>query len=136
MVSFDSKKLSTVKLNPKNYTVLFPKNISNFRFWVLKSNPTADRNKGRVVLNNIQFFYNNSQNEPHYHKFSYISIDRNSHKIVCNGCEFELRKPHIISSADYDKPEIRCIQCGGLVHSHPILSIQSIKPVYKKEDDI
>ncbi len=136
LVCFDSKKLSTVKLNPKNYTVLFPKNISDFRFCVLKSNPTADRNKGRVVLNNIQFFYNNSQNEPHYHKFSYVSIDRNSHKIVCNGCEFELRKPHIISSADYDKPEIRCIQCGGLVYSHPILSIQPIKTAYRKEDDI
>ncbi len=57
-VSYDLTTFSKLKLYPKNYTILMPKNVTRFRFIANHSNPTGDRNKGRIVLDNLKFEYN------------------------------------------------------------------------------
>lgn len=48
--------LSTFKPLMNNFVLGFPRNVSRFRFRVLKSNPTVSQNKGRVVLDNITIY--------------------------------------------------------------------------------
>lgn len=50
-------KLSKNKNNLDEITVLFPRNTRTFRFLATHSAPSGDKNKGRIVLDNIQFFY-------------------------------------------------------------------------------
>ena len=57
-VSYDLSQFSKLKQYPKTYTVLLPKQATRFRFIANHSNPTGDRNKGRIVLDNINFQYN------------------------------------------------------------------------------
>lgn len=45
--------LPTTRDNPKTYTFLFSKNTKQIRFLSTHENPTADRNKGRIVLDNF-----------------------------------------------------------------------------------
>ena len=56
-VSFDLSQFSKLRQYPKTYTVLLPKETTRFRFLANHSNPTGDRNKGRIVLDNIHFQY-------------------------------------------------------------------------------
>lgn len=55
-ISFDITSMSKLKNYLKNYSVLFPKNVNKFRFIVTKDVPTGDKNKCRVVLNNIKIY--------------------------------------------------------------------------------
>lgn len=57
-VTFDLNEFSTLKDYPNTYSVLLPKDVLQFRFYAEHSNPTGDRNKGRIVLDNIKFEYN------------------------------------------------------------------------------
>lgn len=57
-VNYDLSQFSKLKQYPKTYTVLLPKQATRFRFIANHSNPTGDRNKGRIVLDNINFQYN------------------------------------------------------------------------------
>lgn len=50
--------LPTVKDYPQTYTFLFPKNTNQIRFLATHSNPSGDRNKGRIVLDNFIVEYN------------------------------------------------------------------------------
>lgn len=50
--------LPTVKDYPKTYTLLFPKNTKQIRFLATHSNPSGDRNKGRIVLDHFIVEYN------------------------------------------------------------------------------
>jgi hypothetical protein len=56
-VSFDLSTFSKLKQYPNEYTVLMPKNITRFRFIANHSNPSGDRNKGRIILDNLNFEY-------------------------------------------------------------------------------
>lgn len=57
-VSYDLGKFSTLKDYPDTYTLLLPKDVTNFRFYATHSNPSGSSNKGRIVLENIEFEYN------------------------------------------------------------------------------
>ncbi|MDE7161137.1 MAG: hypothetical protein K2N65_00090, partial [Anaeroplasmataceae bacterium] len=57
-VRFDIPSMSPIKINPKSYNVLFNKGVTSFRFYLRKNMPSGDRNKGRVVLNNIHLHFN------------------------------------------------------------------------------
>jgi len=57
-VSYDLSQFSKLKQSPKEYTVLLPKNSTRFRLIANHSNPSGDRNKGRIVLDNFKFEYN------------------------------------------------------------------------------
>lgn len=52
-----------LKESPDNYIVLFPKDTTRVRFYVTHSNPTGDRNKGRICLDNFEVRYNATQVE-------------------------------------------------------------------------
>ncbi len=52
-----------LKESPDNYIVLFPKETTRIRFYVTHSNPTGDRNKGRICLDNFKVRYNATQAE-------------------------------------------------------------------------
>lgn len=54
-----------LKTSQYKYTVLFPKDITSFRFYLYTPNPSGDRNKGRIVLNNINLVFNE-------HKFKHL----------------------------------------------------------------
>lgn len=47
--------LSTDRTNPTNYTILFPENTKEFRFYVT-STGTGTRNKGRICIGNMDIF--------------------------------------------------------------------------------
>lgn len=55
--SIDANKLSISKKYPDNFVTLFPKNTNRIRFFSSHSNPIADRNKGRICLDNFQVSY-------------------------------------------------------------------------------
>lgn len=57
-VSFNLGDFSTLKQYPDEFTVLLPKDVTRFRFIATHSNPTGDRNKGRIILDNFNFEYN------------------------------------------------------------------------------
>ncbi len=50
--------LPTLRDYPQTYTFLFPKNTKQIRFFATQINPTVDRNKGRIVLDNFIIEYN------------------------------------------------------------------------------
>ena len=45
--------MSTSKLFPDNYKILFPKNVTSVRFVATHSNPSGDKNKGRICIDNF-----------------------------------------------------------------------------------
>lgn len=56
---YDLADFSCSKDNLDSYTIIFPnRNINNIRFYSTQPNPTADRNKGRILLDNIHFYFN------------------------------------------------------------------------------
>lgn len=50
--------LPTLRDYPQTYTFLFPKNTKQIRFFATQINPTVNRNKGRIVLDNFIIEYN------------------------------------------------------------------------------
>lgn len=58
-IEFDIEEMSTLRDYPKNYLVFFPRNVNAFRYRVTKNKPSGDRNKGRVVIDNIEVYYDN-----------------------------------------------------------------------------
>jgi hypothetical protein len=57
-VNIDTYNLSTLKNYPNSFQLLFPKDTNRIRFYATYSNPTSDRNKGRICLNNFKVEYN------------------------------------------------------------------------------
>lgn len=57
-ISINPYKLSTLKEKPDNFKVLFPKDTNRIRFYATHSNPSGDRNKGRICLDNFKVEYN------------------------------------------------------------------------------
>lgn len=57
-IEIDPLWMSKSKYFLRTYTVLFPKNTNQFRFYVTHNNPTGNYNRGRTVLDNINFYYN------------------------------------------------------------------------------
>lgn len=55
--SVDLDALSTTKGSPDSLVVLFPKTTNRIRFYATYDNPTADRNKGRICLDNFKVSY-------------------------------------------------------------------------------
>lgn len=56
-IEFDLRKFSTDRDLLDEYKVFLPKGASNVRFYAVHSNPTGDRNKGRIVLAVLNFQY-------------------------------------------------------------------------------
>lgn len=56
-LTFDFYKLSTLKDNPTNDYIVFPTKTYGIKFEVYDSSPSADRNKGRVVIGDMILFY-------------------------------------------------------------------------------
>ncbi len=56
-VTIDVSDLSKNKENPDSFVVVFPRKTTRIRFYSTIINATADRNKGRVVLENINVEY-------------------------------------------------------------------------------
>lgn len=57
-ISIDPYDLSTLKDYPDSFQLLFPKDTSRIRFYATCSNPSGDRNKGRICLDNFMVKYN------------------------------------------------------------------------------
>lgn len=56
-ITFDHYRFSTLRDNPDNYYTSFPTPTRGIKFEVYESNPSGDRNKGRVVIGDINLFY-------------------------------------------------------------------------------
>lgn len=56
-MQFSVNNLSTLKQYPDNFYTQFPIATNGIKFEVFKENPTGDRNKGRVVIGNMNLFY-------------------------------------------------------------------------------
>lgn len=50
-------EMSTLKNLPKKYYISFPETIKGIKFVVKTNSPSGDRNKGRVVLGDMNLFY-------------------------------------------------------------------------------
>lgn len=104
-VDFSISSLSTLKTNQFKYEVLFPNDVTSFRFYVYTSNPVGDRNKGRVVLDNINLFFNE-------HRFNnYESISETQHKVSCNCGENYLEPHEYVTELSWNE-NTYCILCG------------------------
>lgn len=53
----DLNKMTIVKEHPNTYTVLLPKYTGRIRFICKKINPSGERNKGRIIIDNIRIKY-------------------------------------------------------------------------------
>lgn len=56
-MQFSAFDLSTLKEYPDNFYTQFPTATNGIKFEVFKENPSGDRNKGRVVVGDINLFY-------------------------------------------------------------------------------
>lgn len=56
-MSFDPSSMSRLKEYPDNYYTAFPASTKGIKFEVYESTPSGDRNKGRVVLGDMNLFY-------------------------------------------------------------------------------
>ena len=56
-VAINLSTLSTNKNNPNSIVILFPKNTTQFRFYSSTTMPYGDRNRGRIVLDNMHIQY-------------------------------------------------------------------------------
>lgn len=56
-INFNLLELSSLKQNPTNYYFRFPTTTSSIKFEVIDKNPSGDRNKGRVVIGDMNLFY-------------------------------------------------------------------------------
>ena len=54
----DPYEISTIKNYPDKFKLLFPKDTNRIRFYAQHSNPTGDKNKGRICLDNFVVEYN------------------------------------------------------------------------------
>lgn len=52
-ITYDLLTMSTSRDSPDSHVVLFPRGTTNFRFYAKHNFPSGDRNKGRIVLDNI-----------------------------------------------------------------------------------
>lgn len=109
-IIYDIKDLSVQKLNPKNYTVLFPAHVSRFRFKVTAKTPEGKRNKGRVVLDNITFSFD-KEDSSHVHNWNIYKIDDRNHYQMCE-CGHESIGLHVIKASDSFGRYARCIICN------------------------
>ena len=110
---FDIFSLSTLKSYPDNYNILFPENISRFRIIVIKENPSGNSNKGRVVLDNISFLYD-EEDYSHIHNCFFYIINDTHHYGMCN-CGYESIGGHVIRSSDSNLRYANCIECNKLI---------------------
>ena len=58
-IEIDIDGMSKLKSFQTDFEALFPKGTKDIRICVTKQQPSGDRNKGRVVLDNITFFFDN-----------------------------------------------------------------------------
>lgn len=56
-INFDILELSTLRNNPTNHYFKFPAATSSIKFEVIDENPSGDRNKGRVIIGDMNLFY-------------------------------------------------------------------------------
>lgn len=56
-MTFSQYSLSTLKDHPDNFYTSFPMTTTGIKFEVYKTNPSGDRNKGRVVIGDMNLFY-------------------------------------------------------------------------------
>ncbi len=104
-VEYKISNLSRLKTNQYKYTVLFPKDVTSFRFYVYTFNPIGDRNKGRIVLDNIKLTFNE-------HKFNiYESISEEQHRVSCN-CGENYLENHFYVTALALNDNTYCSLCG------------------------
>lgn len=78
-----------------------------------KESPSGSRNKGRVVLENLLFSFNDEDN-PHKHKCYFHAMDDSRHSGVC-ACGYESNGQHVIRAADSDGRYANCIECNKLI---------------------
>ena len=111
-MTYDYQKLNNNKDNLAHYKIIFPKEINRFRIYV-KCNTIVqiDRNKGRVVLDNIKL----KGNKPHIHNYLYTSIDSKSHRGICNGCGDIVVTRHAILASQSGSRYVNCYVCGYLL---------------------
>lgn len=57
-INYDLSLFSNLKQYPNKYTILMPKSVNRFRFITNQSYLSGDRNKGRIILDNLNFEYN------------------------------------------------------------------------------
>ena len=109
---YDYQKLNNNKDNLAHYKIIFPKEINRFRIYV-KCNTIVqiDRNKGRVVLDNIKL----KEEYKHIHTYKYTSIDSKSHRGVCNGCGDIVVSRHAILASQSGSRYVNCYVCGYLL---------------------
>ncbi len=56
-IDFDPFEMSRLREYPDNYYISFPEPVSEIRIEVYQAKPSGDRNKGRVVIGDMNLFY-------------------------------------------------------------------------------
>ena len=56
-ISFTSYDLSGLKASPKNMYIEFAEPSNIIKFEVYKASPSGDRNKGRVIIGDMNIFF-------------------------------------------------------------------------------
>lgn len=56
-IIYDTLEMSKLKSSPDTHVVMLPQDTIKVRFYAIHNSPSGDRNKGRVVLDNVQFKY-------------------------------------------------------------------------------
>ncbi len=112
-IEYEIADLSVIRIHPRSYSVLFPENISRFRFLVTKNSPSGDRNKGRIVLDNLTFCFD-AEDEPHVHNCYFYEITERNHYGKC-ACGYEKNGSHAVRSSDLGGRYANCVECNKLI---------------------
>ena len=95
---------------------LLPKGVNKIRIIVENKGITTDQNKGRIVIDSIDIYFDthNQVYKPHEHSFNdhFVYDDEFYHFAYCK-CGIGNRQPHIAIEGNES-----CLYCGGKVHTH------------------
>ncbi len=106
-------KLSIDRTLPNFYRIVFPDNVTKFRYYV-SSEATGDRNKGRICIGETRMYLEPKQEHVHTYTYAYTPIDSTSHLATCD-CGEVATQSHIVKSSDLGNRYVNCMLCGYLL---------------------
>ena len=107
------------QLTPKKYTAFFPSDVKKIRIYVECENADAERNKGRVVLNDLHLYFSDYRAKPnpeHEHIYTdhYIPLINQLHVAYCD-CGKVDRQAH---APVMTEEGVICFYCGHHMVDH------------------
>lgn len=106
-----SSPISTDYEMPTDIKVVFPTATHKFRIYLDTVDISGSRNKGRIVIGDINVYYDEVYHFEHSYDYYYIPYNSSSHKSYCMCGEYII-EPHLKCSTFSLRNNESCLYCG------------------------